>query len=70
MATFPARDAKFTPIITQPDTPAETEARKMLRRSAEDKSKDPLTNPGNGSVARPVVGTKVSGGAKITGGRG
>jgi len=69
MATFPARDAKLQPgvIAPNPDTSADVQARKLLRREAK-------TLPGVSHVAasngQSVGGAKVSGGARITGGKG
>lgn len=68
MAKTPALNAALHPDVIQPrpDTSADVEARGLLRRAAQGKPASARTVNNGASVG----GTKVSGGARISGGKG
>lgn len=72
MARFPAQNAAIQPAVIQPqpDTTADTEARRGLRRETKTFPGTSHVAPANGAVAARIAGTQVSGGARITGGKG
>jgi hypothetical protein len=67
MSQFPAPNRALQPdvIAPAPDSSVDRKARKLLAREAKVQPGPPKTNPSNGSSA----GVKVSGGARISGGR-
>ena len=68
MAQFPSPNKALQSdvIAPSPVTPEDRKARGLLSRAASGHTGRPKTNPSNGSS----MGTKVSGGARISGGRG
>jgi hypothetical protein len=59
--------AATQPFTPDPNTPAGTQAAKLLRRQAKVILGNSLTNPSNGAARQ---GRQVTGGARISGGRG
>jgi hypothetical protein len=72
MATFPAPNRGLQPdvVAPAPRTSSDIKAAKLLSRDAKQMTNVSHVSDTNGATAGPISGTKVSGGARISGGKG
>lgn len=72
MARFPALNSGLQPgvIAPSPRSASDLKAAKLLARDAKQMTNVSHVSASNGSVAGPISGSKVSGGTRISGGKG